>query len=106
MSEAFQVTSRYYGIQTAILETTDGKTIVYLRRRFVPPVDRFELLQYHAVVEGDRNDNLAYQYLGDPQQFWRLCDANRAMHPQELTAQVGRKLRITLPEGVPGVSNE
>ena len=43
------------------------------------------------------------QYLGDPEQFWRLCDANRALRPQELTDTIGKKLRITLPEGIPGV---
>ena len=41
----------------------------------------------------------------DPEQFWRLCDANAAMRPDELTESVGRRLRITLPEGIPGVSN-
>lgn len=51
---------------------------------------------------GDRLDNLAAQYLGDPELFWRLCDANSALHPEELTERVGRRLRVTLPEGIPG----
>jgi hypothetical protein len=100
----FAVTSRYYGLATATLETADGKTIVYVRRRFVPPPERFELLQEHTVVEGDRLDTITAQYLGDPEQFWRLCDANGAVRPDELTETVGRRLRITLPEGIPGVS--
>jgi hypothetical protein len=33
---------------------------------------------------------------------WRLCDANGAMRPDELTETPGRRLRITLPEGIPG----
>jgi hypothetical protein len=78
---------------------------VFLRRRFVPPPERFALLQEHTVSQGDRLDNLAAQYLGDPEQFWRLCDANAAMHPEELTDTVGRTLRITLPEGIPGAPN-
>jgi hypothetical protein len=98
----FPPTSRYHGIDTATLETADGKTIVFLRRRFVPPPERFALLQEHSVAEGDRLDNLAAQYLGDPEQFWRLCDANAAMRPDELTDTAGRALRITLPEGIPG----
>ena len=53
--------------------------------------------------QGDRLDNLAARYLGDPEQFWRLCDANGAMRPDELTQTSARRLRITLPEGVPGV---
>ena len=56
----------------------------------------------HAVIEADRTDNLAAHYLGDPELYWRLCDANNAMLPEELTDTVGRKLRIVLPEGVPG----
>jgi hypothetical protein len=43
--------------------------------------------------------------MGDPLQFWRVADANNAMQPEELTAEIGRKLRITQPEGIPGVSN-
>jgi hypothetical protein len=75
---------------------------VYLRRRFVPPPERFALLQEHVVVEGDRLDNVTARYLTDPEQFWRVADANAAMRPDELTETVGRRLRITLPEGVPG----
>lgn len=103
---SFPVTSRYFGTGTAKLETTDGKEIVYIRRRFIPPPDNFELLQEHTVVEGDRPDNLAHKYIGDPEQFWRLCDANGVMQPNELTENVGSKLRITLPEGIPGVKND
>lgn len=95
--------SRYYGIDTATLETADGKDIVYLRRRFVPQPERFELLQEHTVVQGDRLDNISAHYLGDPLQFWRICDANRTMRPEELTENIGKKIRITMPEGMSGV---
>jgi len=57
------------------------------------------------LTEGDRLDNLTFDYLGDPEQFWRIADANRAMRPDELTETIGRQLRITLPEGIPGASN-
>jgi hypothetical protein len=94
--------SRYSLIATAKLETADGETIIYLRRRFVPQPERFALLQEHGVTQGDRLDNLAAQYLGDPQLFWRICDANRALRPDELTEpdRIGQPLRITLPEGL------
>ena len=97
----FAFTSRYYNIAINEHETPDGKKIVYLKRRFVPPASRFQLLQEHSVAEGERLDNITAQYLSDPAQFWRLCDANDAMCPEELTETVGRKLRITLPEGIP-----
>ncbi len=101
----FPASSRYNGIDTARLKTQDGRTIIYLRRRFVPSPERFTLIQEHTVTQGDRLDNLTAHYLGDPEQFWRLCDANGAMRPDELTESAGRKLRITLPEGIPGGQN-
>lgn len=101
----FQPTSRYFSTETATHETADGKLIRYLRRRFLPPLDRFTLIQEHVVTEGDRLDNITARYLGDSEQFWRVCDANAAMHPDELTKTIGRRLRITLPEGIPGTPN-
>ena len=101
-SSPFPPTSRYHGVETATLIAADGTAIVYLRRRFAPPPDRLTVVQEHAVVDGDRLDNLAAQYLGDPEQFWRLCDANGAMRPDELTETPGRRLRIALPDGMPG----
>lgn len=101
----FAITSRYSGIGTAELETTDSRKIVYLRRRFVPSPSAFAVLLEHTVVEGDRLDNITARYLGDPEQFWRLCDSNGAIRPEELIEIIGRRLRITLPEGIPGVPN-
>jgi hypothetical protein len=100
----FAATSRYFGIDTETLTTADGKTIIYLKRRFVPSPDRFQLLQLHTVTQGERLDNVAAKFLGDPELFWRLADANRAMSPEDLVATVGRTLRITLPQGVTGNS--
>ncbi len=94
----FPVTSRYTNIETAKFVTDDGRQIIYLRRRFLPAVNGAVLTE-HAVVEGDRLDNITARYLGDPEQFWRLCDANNAMRPTELTDEIGRRLRIPLPSG-------
>ena len=96
----FASTSRYAATATAELETADGRTIRYLRRRFVPPPERFELLVEHIVVEGERLDTIAAQFFDDPEQFWRICDANGAIRPDELIETLGRRLRITLPEGI------
>jgi hypothetical protein len=104
-TNAFPITSRYHAIETATLETAEHTTIVYLRRRLLPPPERFALLQEHVVTQGERLDNITAQYLGDPEQFWRVCDANGAMRPDELIEAIGRRLRITLPEGIPGLPN-
>jgi hypothetical protein len=101
MFEQFPPNSRYHGVPMRTLILPGGKTVVYLSRRFIPPPERFAVLHEHVVVEGDRLDNLASRYLGDPEAFWRIADANNAMHPADLTAEIGRRLRITLPEGVP-----
>ncbi len=101
----FPATSRYSGIDTAKLTLPNGNPVIYVKRRFVPPPERFALLQEHTVTQGDRLDNLAFQYLGDPEQFWRVCDANGAIRPEGLTETIGRRLRITLPEGIPGTPN-
>lgn len=99
------VTSRYFGVGTATITTATGKTISYLRRRFIPPPERYSLLYEHTVMDGERPDLLAHHYLGDPEQAWRLCDANNVLSPEELTERTGRRIRITLPEGVPGMSD-
>jgi hypothetical protein len=100
----FQPTSRYYSTETATYEMRDGQLIRYLRRRFLPPLDRFTLVQEHQVTEGDRLDNITAKYLGDPEAFWRVCDANPVLRPEELE-DIGRRIRITLPEGIPGTPN-
>ena len=100
----FSATSRYHGVETATFQTRDGSTVVYVRRRFLPDPEQFVLLQEHAVTEGERLDNITAKYLGDPEQFWRICDANNVMDPAELTEAPGDKIRITLPEGIPGVT--
>lgn len=101
----FGPNSRYYLTPTAKLSLADGTEVVYLRRRFVPSPERFALIEEHIVSEGERLDLIAHQYLGDPEQFWRIADANGAVRPEELTEEVGRRLRITLPEGIPGASD-
>jgi hypothetical protein len=98
----FPPNSRYAGIDTKTMEATDGRIVIYLQRRFVPSPENFALLQEHVVTQGERIDNITARYLGDPEQFWRVCDANAAMRPDELTETIGRRLRITLPEGIPG----
>lgn len=104
-TSTFPDNSRYHGVEITTLEQPGGEPIAHLKRRFVPPPERFSVIREHIVVEGDRVDNLAAQYLGDPELYWRLCDANVVMHPEELTEVVGAKVAITLPEGVPGESD-
>lgn len=94
----FNYTSRYYSIQTAQYDTPDGRRIAYKWRRFLPQGKTLPLLQEVTVLEGDRLDLITYKGLGEPEQFWQVCDANDAMNPAELTAEIGRVLRIPIPQ--------
>lgn len=98
----FPPNSRYQNTETATRQTSDGRALVFLKRRFVPPASRFALLQEHTVLQGERLDQIAAQYFGDPELFWRICDANSAIRPEALTEVTGTILAITLPEGLPG----
>ena len=101
-NDAFPPGSRYHDVEVATLELPDGRRIAYVRRRFVPPASSFALLREHVVGSDERLDTIAALHLGDPEQFWRIADANGAIAPEQLTDQPGRRLRITLPAGVPG----
>ena len=91
-------TSRYAGLPLATLVVTaDGeqREVRYLRRRFAPPPSSHAVLVEHQRRSGDRLDLLAARYLGDPTQFWRLCDATGVLRPDELEV-VGRVIIVGL----------
>lgn len=96
----FPVTSRYYNIEIATFDLPDGRTVSYLRRRFLPDGTKAVILAEHIVTQGDRLDNVTARYLGDPEQFWLVCDANTAMRPDDLTAEsaIGQSVRIPMPQ--------
>jgi hypothetical protein len=99
---AFPANSRYQNTETRQLVLPDGGVEVYLARRFLPALRSLVVMQNYTVVQGDRLDNIAARFIGDPEQFWRLCDANTGLRPEELTANVGRQIAIALPDGIPG----
>ena len=94
----FETTSRYYTVETATFTTPDGRIVAYKRRRFLPQGEDMPLLVEITVVQGDRLDLITARTLGDPEQFWRVCDANSSMNPCDLTAELGSALRIPIPQ--------
>ncbi len=98
----FDHTSRYYSIETASLELPDGRVVSYVRRRFLPSGSDMPLLAEVGVAPGERIDLVSNRTLGDPLAFWRICDANDAMDPQDMLNEVAhdpnRRLRIPLPQ--------
>ncbi|MEP6861385.1 MAG: LysM domain-containing protein [Deltaproteobacteria bacterium] len=94
----FDPQSRYANLDQVTLEVTaaDGtaRQIKYVRRRFIQAPRSVTTLVEHTVTADERLDNLTSRYLGDPTQFWRLCDTNAALRPTDLTDEVGRIIRI------------
>ena len=93
----FGTNSRYLGIETATLSTLDGNTITYVKRRFLPNPDRMVTTGTHSVSQGERLDLMAAAFLGDPELYWRIVDANAVLNPADLEV-VGVNVRLALPE--------
>jgi hypothetical protein len=87
----FARTSRYASVIDATFQDPSGRHIAYKLLRITPATTQ---MATHAVAQGDRLDLVSYQYYGDPEQFWRICDANNAQRPDDLTAQAGVQLII------------
>lgn len=96
----FEPTSRYYNLENVTMDLTDAdgnpRVLVYKRRRFIPAADGLTTLVEHTFAQSERLDNITARYLGDPTQFWRLCDANVVLQPTALE-EIGRTIRIALP---------
>ncbi len=102
----FTESSRYRHVGTTTVELPDGRRVVYLRRRFVPQPEALAALGERTVRPGDRLDLIANEFLGDPELFWQVCDANRVLRPADLTDDPPatgepRVIRVGLPLGVP-----
>jgi hypothetical protein len=98
----FPPNSRYVTTPTSVFTAPDGRSFAFLKRRFLPDPSVFFVMQRHTVTAGERLDNIAAQAFGDPELFWRICDANNALRPEDLTATIGRVLNLTLPAGIMG----
>lgn len=93
----FDQTSRYAPLEEAEHTLPDGRTVVYKRRRFLPHARDLQPLAEEPVRAGDRIDLVAARTIGDPEQFWRVCDANDALEPEALV-EPGRRLVIASPQ--------
>ncbi|HKP03814.1 MAG TPA: hypothetical protein VJU77_10710 [Chthoniobacterales bacterium] len=98
----FDPTSRYQDTAIATLTVTDSdglpREIKYVKRRFIPPAGDGTTLVEHTVTQGERLDNITARYLDDPTEFWRVCDANNVLRPDDLTDTIGNVIEIALPQ--------
>jgi hypothetical protein len=95
--------SRYAQTQTITKTLQDGRTVTYLRRRFIPDTAALPTLAWYDMGAIDRLDTLAATYYGDSQVWWRIADANAVSDPDELLV-AGRRVRITQAQGSGGVT--
>ncbi len=94
----FEPTSRYAAIAVAVLTTPDGRVVAYKRRRFLPRGRELPLLVEAVLGDAERLDHLATRTIGDPEQFWRICDASDVMNPPEAAAEPARVFRVPVPQ--------
>jgi hypothetical protein len=87
--------SRYEKVETTQIKDSTGRVMVYKKIRFIP--DTAGVTGY-SVSQGERMDQIANLSFRDPQRFWRICDANDAMWPDDLMV-VGVTLEIPPSEG-------
>jgi len=83
--------SRYENVETDRFTTADGQVVRFKRVRFIP--DTAANLAV-AVNQGERLDHIAHRLYQDPELFWRICDANFTMDPDDLVAEPGRVIKI------------
>jgi hypothetical protein len=91
----FTRTSRYQGVPEAVHDDGAGRAVRYKLLRIIPDAPAGDL---HAVTQGDRLDRIAAAAYGDPEQSWRICDANSAFDPDDLVRETGR--RLVIPQAV------
>lgn len=87
--------SRYEKVATNQITDSTGRVIVYKKIRFIPPTPG---MVGYTVQQQDRLDLVANLSFRDAQRFWRICDANDAMWPDDLLL-IGRTLEIPSSEG-------
>jgi hypothetical protein len=88
--------SRYADVDEGQVIDSRGREIPYKKVRFIPDT-RAQMA--HIVNQGERPDHIAHRYFWDSERFWRICDANRTMWPDDLVAEAGRTILIPPSEG-------
>jgi hypothetical protein len=88
--------SRYDRVGQALHTDREGRQIPYVLLRTIPAPGPVRGL--HDLAAHERLDLVAGSMFGDPQQFWRLCDANRTLRPDDLEV-VGTRIVVPLVVG-------
>jgi hypothetical protein len=97
MSDDFPPNSRYRNVPLVTRIAPDGTEEVYVARRIIPAMDRYRALDRVNPDAGSRIDDVAADAFGDPEQYWRICDANGDADPADATLPETRLLVIPMP---------
>lgn len=88
--------SRYERVKVLELSDENGRSLRYKKTRFIPQTTA-QLI--HITTAGERLDHIAYKYFRDAERFWRICDANGTMWPDDLTAEANETILIPPSSG-------
>ena len=87
--------SRYEKVPETTITVATGRVISYKTTRFI--IDPLAIVG-HLVTNDERLDHIAWQHFRDAERFWRICDANRALWPDDLLDEA-TVLRIPSSDG-------
>ena len=97
MTNPYAPNSRYYSLIIRERTNADGVTEAFVARRIIPAMARYRALDRHRTDGDERIENLSADYLGDPELYWRICDANGDEDPGMATQPISRLITIPLP---------
>jgi hypothetical protein len=78
----FDDKSRYKNLQAYEVKDRRGRNVTFVG---IPPAPDQAPMGRHLMKQGQRLDHLAKQYLDDPAGYWRICEINGVMLPEELS---------------------
>lgn len=90
----FSKGSRYRELPHHVWRSAEGVEVVYVGRRPLPRSREIRGDRRTVVGPGERLDLVTHRVLGQPEDFWRLCDANGVLDPFDVSGATGRVLRI------------
>lgn len=93
----FPPNSRYHTVPLRKRTAPDGTEQTFVGRRIIPPMERYRALDRYRTESDSRIDRVSAGAYGDPEQYWRICDANGDAEPATATKPEGRLLVLPLP---------
>lgn len=97
MSDFFPLNSRYRNVPLRTRTAPDGTVEAFVGRRIIPGLERYTPIARHKLAGDERIDRVSGEYFGDPELYWRICDANGDEDPALAASPEGRVITIPMP---------